>query len=63
MTRRHATAEWWMERKQAETVPCRDRGGCGEPAGSTCVNAITGEPLTHAPAHPVRIHDAEEHPA
>lgn len=51
-------AEWRMERDRAETVACRD---CQQPAGATCVNLRTGEPLSRLPAHAHRIHDAKEH--
>lgn len=56
MTRRLRTDDWRWLRLLAEQVPC---DLCGVPAGETCVNALLGEPLDRAPAHPVRIRKAE----
>jgi hypothetical protein len=39
-------------RAQAERVPCPY---CHAPAGQTCRNTTTGEPLDRMPAHPARL--------
>jgi hypothetical protein len=47
------------DRDRAETVPCPDRPrGCAMPAGTTCRNLTTGEPLEHQPAHFARLRAA-----
>ena len=44
--------EWLQERATAETMPCE---ACSQPAGETCRNLATGEPLQRLPAHGARI--------
>lgn len=44
-----------VRRTQAERVPCPH---CEVPAGQTCRNDTTGEPLNHQPAHVARINAA-----
>lgn len=51
-----ANLDWLIDREHAQTVPCRD---CGQPAGHTCINLRTGQPLDRLPAHSTRIHDAD----
>lgn len=47
------------QRLDAIRVRCRH---CGAPIRSDCRNKITGKPLRHLPAHPIRVTDARKVP-
>lgn len=52
-----ARVEFVTIRTSAEAVPCPEPG-CAAPAGTTCTNLLTGDPLGYLPAHDKRIKEA-----
>jgi hypothetical protein len=54
---RHPSQYLLHRRARVEARPCPPAPrGCGQPAGETCRNLRTGEPLRWQAAHSVRLH-------